>query len=419
MIEQSALTQHFADQMSRLFPHDPPKVMGIAVSGGGDSMALMYLAAGWAKIFGVDLRVITIDHGLRDASAAEAVMVADAAKRLGLSHDIKRWTEWNGRGNISDAARRARRILIDQWRGEIDHILMAHTQTDQAETFLMRLRRGSGVDGLAAMAERQDVQGANGLWTIVRPLLNVDRETLRAYLRGLKVDWADDPTNEDATYERVRMRNLLPELARNGITPELLGETARRMARAQIPLRQATANLAQVAVTEDQGDLYLLMAPLIAADEETRFRLLSAAVMWVTTGNYRPRFSSLQNLWENIRNNKGVTLGGCSVHCVPGGVWLTRELAAVRGHRVRCGTLWDGRWQLNFDGSDMVVRALGQDGYAQINTPRNERLPMYRLVSKPAIFQGDTLIACKAAQFGPDHPYEFIASKFESFLLTR
>ena len=148
--------QRFADSMGALLRPDFPEEIALAVSGGGDSMAMLYLAHNWTRIYGLRLSVVTVNHGLRPEAAEEAAMVAAECAALGWPHATLRWN-WDGRGNVQDAARNARLDLIDGWRGTIRFVLMAHTLDDLAETFFMRLARGSGVEGLSAMSARREV----------------------------------------------------------------------------------------------------------------------------------------------------------------------------------------------------------------------------------------------------------------------
>ncbi len=148
----------------------------LAVSGGPDSVALMHLARRWAKLTGRDpasLAVVTVDHGLRSESASEAAFVAGEARALGLAHHTLPWAGEKPKTGIQAAARQARYDLLAEYCAQrsIGCVAVAHTADDQAETFLMRLRRGSGVDGLAAMAAVSE----RGAITLVRPLLSFSK----------------------------------------------------------------------------------------------------------------------------------------------------------------------------------------------------------------------------------------------------
>ncbi|WP_114967069.1 tRNA lysidine(34) synthetase TilS, partial [Alkalilacustris brevis] len=188
-------------------PGDDAPGLGVAVSGGGDSVALLLLVADWAAARGVRLRAVTVDHGLREGAAQEAEAVARLCAELGIGHDILRWQGWDGQGNLQDAARRARQGLIAGWARDhgLAAVALGHTRDDQAETVLMRLARGAGVDGLSGMAPLRLAVGLAWL----RPLLDVGRAELRALLRARGVPWAEDPSNEDARFQRVRARRAL------------------------------------------------------------------------------------------------------------------------------------------------------------------------------------------------------------------
>ena len=138
--------------------------LGVAVSGGSDSTALLHLAAGWAARNNVKLRVATVDHRLRAASADEARQVSRQASALDLAHHTLDWTGAPV-GNLQNAAREARKALLGDWarRHGLDAVLLGHTATDQAETVLLRLARGSGVDGLAGMTPQSRDYGVTWL----------------------------------------------------------------------------------------------------------------------------------------------------------------------------------------------------------------------------------------------------------------
>src|SRR5258708_21729073 len=185
----------------------------LAVSGGPDSIALMWLAARWRSTLarGPRLIAVTVDHGLRAEAAREAREVKLLARTLELAHRTMRWSGEKPKTGLAAAARAARyRLLAQAARAAgATHILTAHTRDDQAETLLMRLLRGSGIAGLAAMARESARDGV----VLARPLLNVPKSRLVATPNKAKVAFAAEPANRDPAFTRPRLRALLPLLA--------------------------------------------------------------------------------------------------------------------------------------------------------------------------------------------------------------
>ena len=248
----------------------------VAVSGGPDSVALLWLLARWRRALtdGPYLVAVTVDHGLRPESAKEARDVKRLAMSLGIPHVTKRWTGAKPSSGLPAAARAARYDLLARvaQAQKAHHVVTAHTQDDQAETLLMRLVRGSGLVGLKAMAQ----ETAQGGMTIVRPLLTIPKARLIATLRRAKIPVADDPTNRDVTYTRPRLRALLPQLASEGLTAESLSRLATRLQRADLALAQATDAAAQEAALPDSAGYD---APSFAKfPDEIRLRLLQKSI---------------------------------------------------------------------------------------------------------------------------------------------
>jgi tRNA(Ile)-lysidine synthase len=204
----------------------------LAVSGGPDSIALMWLAARWRRTLarGPRLVAVTVDHGLRAEAKAEARDVKRLARALDLPHRTMRWTGAKPKTGLPAAARAARyRLLAQAARASgATHILTAHTRDDQAETLLMRLLRGSGIAGLAAMARQSERDGV----LLARPFLHVSKSQLIATLKKAKLGFADDPTNRDLNFTRPRIRTLMPVLAAEGGDTRNLARLASRLARA-------------------------------------------------------------------------------------------------------------------------------------------------------------------------------------------
>lgn len=386
----------FAQAMAQVTPKSRAR-LGLAVSGGGDSMALMALASRWGD---AALRIATVDHGLRETSAQEARMVGSAAQQLGLPHVTLRWTGWTGQGNLQNAARKGRQALLTDWaRAErLDAVLLGHTRDDQAETFLLRLARGSGVDGLAGMQAKSTAQGI--LW--LRPLLQISRDDLRQWLRAKGLDWAEDPSNADPAFDRVKARQMRDLLSQLGLTSSRLAQTAERMAEARAVLDLA-ADAAQTRVWQaEHGDIVLDAPAFDALPEDTRYRIAARALCAVASQPYRPRLKTLRLAFESPR----ATLHGCLVTRTPTTLRITREPRAVAGLRVPLGEIWDRRWQVTppertnaIEG--LTVAALGEDGLAACSDRAVWEVPRPSLLASPAVWHGSRLIAAPLAGFQP------------------
>lgn len=225
----------------------------LAVSGGPDSLALMWLAARWRKALkrGPALTVVTVDHGLRPEAAAEARAVKRLAASLDLPHRTLRWSGDKPSTGIQAAARGARYRLLAKAAKTLgaSHVMTAHTRDDQAETVLMRLSRGSGIAGLAAMAREIERDGV----VLARPLLDVPKARLIATLAKARIDFATDPSNADPRFTRPRLRELMPQLAAEGCDARSLVRLAVRAARADAALELMTDGAEQFLASLDAG----------------------------------------------------------------------------------------------------------------------------------------------------------------------
>jgi tRNA(Ile)-lysidine synthase len=262
----------------------------LAVSGGPDSIALMWLAARWRSTLarGPRLIAVTVDHGLRAEAASEARDVKRLARTLDLTHRTMRWTGDKPKTGLPAAARTARyRLLAQAARASgATHILTAHTRDDQAETLLMRLLRGSGISGLAAMARESERDGV----LLARPFLHVSKSQLVATLKKAKIGFADDPTNRDTSFTRPRLRAIMPVLAAEGGDTRNLARLASRLARANqavevlvdgaeryLALRDREATRAGFDANANDASTFDAEA-FAGMPEEIRLRLLKRAI---------------------------------------------------------------------------------------------------------------------------------------------
>ncbi|MGB0935221.1 MAG: tRNA lysidine(34) synthetase TilS, partial [Alphaproteobacteria bacterium] len=200
------------------------KAIAVAVSGGADSIALLHKLKDQHN---GSLTALTVDHGLRPESRQEAETVAGWMTQLGIPHHILTWTDEKPKSGIQEQAREARYTLMTDWckAHDIDILALAHHADDQAETFIHRLCRGSGLDGLAAMAPSSYIKGIK----IIRPLLSTPKEELISCLRQKGVSWIEDPSNQKEDYTRVRIRKILRELKPEGLTTDRILKLTERL----------------------------------------------------------------------------------------------------------------------------------------------------------------------------------------------
>ena len=359
------------------------ETIGIALSGGGDSTALLHLALA----AGLRVEAVTVDHRLRAESAPEAAGVAAACAGLGVPHQVRVWDHGPVKGNLMDAARRARMGLVADWaRGRgIRHVALGHTRDDQAETLLMGLARSAGVAGLSGMRPHWTEDGV----TLHRPLLDAGREELRYWLRAKGIRWVDDPTNEDARFARIKARAALAALAPRGITAAGLADVARHLSGVQAALAEQVRAAAGQHIAAKAGALRVGPG-LFGEPAEVQRQLVARAIRSLSRKPYLPRGEDLGRFVQAIRDGQDATLAGCRHR----GGWVFREARAL-GREVAVGVVWDGRWRV--DGPPGTVRALGDAGLRACPDWRSAGLPRVALAVTPGVWQGGTLVSAPLA----------------------
>ncbi len=425
--------------------------LAVALSGGGDSMALLLLVLDWAaRVYGepaatgrtdalkgvlggagAKVTALIVDHGLRAGSDREAEWVAGEAARRGADVHVLRRDGPPLRANVQAEAREARYRLMEAWcrAHRVPTLLTAHTQEDQAETVLLRLGRGSGVDGLAGMAARSMLRDETRKPTIelIRPLLGVSRARLRAVLTAAGQDWVEDPSNQDPRFARVRMRGLADALAREGLTPARLAETAARFARARAALEDARDRLMSEAVVWHEAGYALLDAWTLArAPEDVALRVLAALVQAIGGQTHPPRLDRLERMLAALGSTgleRNRTLGGCrfAVAREQGTVLVCRENRALGPDVVlRSGqtALWDSRFRVGLpaDSGGGVVRPLGRQGVGLLREAMGRSplgVPVLVRAALPALWRGARLVCVPHAGFDPE------ASGFRAVFLAR
>jgi tRNA(Ile)-lysidine synthase len=285
-------------------------VIVLAVSGGPDSTALLWLAARWRKARkrGPKLIAVTVDHGLRPEAKTEARAVKRLAETLGVEHRTLSWRGAKPTTGLQAAARMARYALMAKAARQAGatHIMTAHSRDDQAETVLMRLARGSGIGGLAAMSREsvvptRDTDDASTI-VLARPLLDIPKARLVATLHVHKIGFAEDASNEDPRFTRVRWRGLMPPLAAEGLDSWALSRLSRRAGRAEEALALAALGAERALVEDVRSALFHVACDAAAFAKlpaEIRLRLVGRMIARVG-GEGAPELGKLEALMDAL-----------------------------------------------------------------------------------------------------------------------
>ncbi len=397
-----------------------PDTLGVAVSGGSDSLSLLYLIDAWSNKKNLKIVILTVDHNLRNGSADEALYVGELCNKLGLIHKTLFWDHEDIEGNLSASAREARYRLMQNSIPSDAILITGHTLDDQAETFLMRLRRGSGVDGLASMAEQSYLSFGNDGITIFRPLLDFERQTLRKVLKFYKVDWIEDPTNNDRSFERVRVRDLLARFVEIGIDKNTIGRTALLMQSAKTALNHFASDCYEKFGSCDNGDIIFDFSEFSKQPLDVKRRLISAAQKWISNQKYRPRLSQVDALINSL--DEKVTFSGSGTICYfhNNSIRITREAnACVCEIEASNDVIFDRRWKLIAleNCKDLTIKCLGEDGYTFLEPGIRKKIPYKTIIALPALFNDTNLI--NFPFIDPESKFKFNLCKqpFNQFLL--
>ncbi len=381
----------------------------------------MLLAADWCSEQDIPPPfALTVDHGLRQESAAEADRVAGWCETHSVPHKTLKWHGRKPSQNIQALARDARYRLLGAWLSKhgVGTLLTGHTLDDQAETFLLRLARGSGLDGLSGMAGTAPfpLPGMRNL-QIARPLLTFSHARLIATLRARGQEWIEDPSNHNDRFARVQIRALGPALADAGITQDRIAAAAANLRRARDAIEVQTAQLIGASVEFTAWGYGLVAVEQFStAPDEVALRAFSRLIQVIGGAAYPPRFDQLHAAltWLASPNPKvtGRTLGGCRlVRRAPGIVLVTREETALQIENPSLSLspgqtgLWDRRFEISIPkaqgASTFEVRALGAAG-VKVAGPK-ATLPAIeprRIASAlPGVWQGSRLVSAPFLNF--------------------
>lgn len=372
-----ATADHFHQVMAAFAPFEKKPVVALALSGGIDSMALTLLAYDWLQRYQGRLIALTVDHGLRDTSASEALAVQRLCHALGIQQHILSWQPPDLQSGVQAHARAARYRLLTDWcrQRHILHLLTAHHQDDQAETLFFRLARGSGLDGLACIPAESFTGGVR----LLRPLLGFTKKELEAFLNAKGQAWVEDPSNQAGDYTRNTIRAHLQRSDQDHTLRTQAASLAARLGNIRNHMENRLASyLAESAALFPEGYAWLDHRRFSDMPPEYGLRCLSCLLQTLGGAPYRPRTEKLHRLHGNMlalsrnRTLSKYTLSGLQLVFYPEKAkWLVaREPNAVQPALPappRQRLLWDGRFACHHDADlPLSVGAVGSRGLSII-----------------------------------------------------
>jgi len=395
--------ERFAALMARLGGFESRPLVAVGVSGGADSTALALLVHEWATERGGSALALTVDHRLRVESATEAEIVGCRMAERGISHETLVWEGAKPSSGIQDAAREARlRLLLSRCAaGGILHLALGQHLADQGETVLMRVARGSGVDGLAGTPPIRWAGEAR----VIRPLLDTPGSATREHCRSQGIEWIEDPSNHSAAFARGRLRAASTILAAEGLRAERLNDTARRAGRARNALESAVAAfLGRAAEFHPEGWACMDPTALAAAPVEIALRALAKILDVVGGREHSPRDEAMERLIAEIKGAdfRVRTLGGCVLMPRRDLIVAAREPdAATDRVEIAPGetVLWDRRFRVSLSreaDEDLSIARLGEEGWRAATETRGDLvrlgLVLPARLSLPGLWRGRRLI---------------------------
>ena len=313
--------------------------IAVAVSGGADSLALIFLLE--QSIGAEKLAAITVNHNLREEAANEAEQVHTLLTRHKIEHHILNWEHQEKiSANIQHKARLARRELLSNWcdNNKIKNLLLAHTKNDIAETFFMNIFRGSGIYGLSSIPEKTII---NESIQIIRPVSIFTKEELKSFLREKNINWIEDPSNQNKKFLRVKVRDLFASKEMQHIFSDenlflsRIITNVKNITRARDCIESLTREKYANIVTELGKEIKINRIKFREIHPEIALNILSSCLITVSQEHeYKPRLNSLELLYDFIcsGSNSTKTLWKCKIKIGKDIIYIQKELGKIKPH---------------------------------------------------------------------------------------
>ena len=391
MSKENTTTAAFEAALKKMGVDGARPKIAVAVSGGGDSLALALLVRDWVRARGGEMLALTVDHKLRPDSTAEAEAVGNILRAQGIAHEILTWQGDKPATHIQELARAARYKLLLSTCHErgFPFLAVAHNIEDQIETFWMRLAHGSGLDGLAGIAGKRDRDGV----TIIRPVLGFTRAQLRDVCTQSGIAWIEDPSNKNEKYLRVKLRGFEDMLAGEGLTPQRLALTLQKLEDARDALQiMADEAFAACVQLHPEGYAALGTETWKKSPRDIQRRVLMKVLSAVSPQDYPIGSDAIEATRLELQDGTfaGRTLAGCEIFPRGNEFIFVREAAIVEGPTSAVeGKIWDNRFVISgIAGGTVMIGALGAENPLEENT-----LPFKIRRVLPALWQNNTLLA--------------------------
>lgn len=392
-----ALNNLFSDVLFKSLNPLPSK-LAVAVSGGGDSLALLYLTNSFASKSNIEITAITVDHDLRAESAKEAEYVGQLSKNLGIKHVILKWERDNNVRVMHADSRKARYSLMTDYciNHGIGIILTAHHADDKIESFFIRLSRASGLFGLSP-AESNIYKNIR----ILRPLSKIYKKDLVSYIDSLGIKYFDDPSNYDTKYQRSNIRKWI-ELMPEALSPDLFKT---RILQSLDHIKESAGYMSDLfkKELEERARIYESgYASYIFKQEYNyiEFMLLSHLITIISGYDFTPRADSVKNLYNRLNSKEEVksTLHGCVIIKKDDNVFVHRSFGkrspvdVVLDKNIK----WDNRWRSLFTNHNIKVGYLSMDDYIALKNDKQfafiiKKCDRNILFTVPVIFENNIL----------------------------
>ena len=302
--------------------------IGVAISGGPDSLALAFLAKCYFLKNKLDSKFFIVDHKIRKESSKEAKLVKLFLKKFHINCEVLKWYGKKPRSNIQGMARNKRYALLKNACkiNNIKHLLVGHHIDDLYENFFIRLLRGSGLKGLSSFGEEINEEDSNII--ILRPLIKYEKKDLVYISKNVFKFYIEDPSNQNLSFQRSRIRKLIFSLNKEGLDKKKLDLTIRNLKFSNNSINfYVTKNIQDNAKFIKQKNTYILNNSFLNQSHEVIFRSFSKVLKKISNRYYPPRGKSITDLILKISSTKykKFTLGGCYIEKINKTVLITKE----------------------------------------------------------------------------------------------